>query len=638
MLTIKKSPFRMGGLACALVLAGLLVSCTPSGPRALEQGSKLIQQGKYSAAVRKLRIATSKRPQDALAWNHLGLAYHKLGETNQALAAYQKAVKLDSNLAAVYYNLGALYFEQSNYPEAIRALGTYVRLQPESANGWLELGIVQRHAGILNEAQQSFNQAESLDPSNAQLFNEMGLLQLESKRPDLAMQSFARAVNLNTNYAPAVLNLAVVAHRYTTNLNYALGRYREYLAIKPTPPSAEEVAGIVANLEQKIASLEKAQSAVPAETEPVEAEGEVAEATSREPASQPKIELNLPPSTNLLAAASNPVVPRVLKETRSDPLAGLILTASLKPAPIPPPGDDIQPEPLPLKTNLIEIDEAVIKQESLREERERNALPPGVTPLEPITEETPERTADQERTSFLQRMNPGRWFRSRETRTTAATEPSQTASLPQTPARSQTGDVSDAETKPPDLTASEEASKPESERVFPRYAYQEWSPPAPGSRARAQTYFAEGFQAQRRKQYDTAIEQYRIAIRWDPSYYEAYYNMGICALLAGDYSRALDSFERALVIQPDSRAARYNFALALQRANYPLDAVEVFQAVLAEDPADARVHLALANLYAQVLDQPDRARQHYSKVLEIDPDHPQATAIRYWLQRHPEEE
>ena len=52
-------------------------------------------------------------------------------------------------------------------------------------------------------------------------------------------------------------------------------------------------------------------------------------------------------------------------------------------------------------------------------------------------------------------------------------------------------------------------------------------------------------------------------------------------------------------------------------------------------PGEARAHVALANLYAQQLGQPARAREHYLRLLELDPQHPQATAIRYWLEANP---
>ncbi len=127
-----------------------------------------------------------------------------------------------------------------------------------------------------------------------------------------------------------------------------------------------------------------------------------------------------------------------------------------------------------------------------------------------------------------------------------------------------------------------------------------------------------------------------MATRLDPAYYEAYYNLGLAAAAAGESSTSLAAYENALAIRPESLDARYNFALVLKQANYPLDSVHELEKLLNSYPNETRAHLALGNLYAQVLHQPANARQHYLKVIETDPKHPQASAIRNWLSTNPQ--
>lgn len=73
----------------------------------------------------------------------------------------------------------------------------------------------------------------------------------------------------------------------------------------------------------------------------------------------------------------------------------------------------------------------------------------------------------------------------------------------------------------------------------------------------------------------------------------------------------------------------------LKQANYPVDAVVELEKLVARNPNEARAHLALANLYAQQMHQTAKARQHYLKVLELAPRHPQASAINFWLAANP---
>src|SRR5688572_1841645 len=75
-------------LTAALLLAVLMAGCTPPGPRALLDGKRLLDEGKYPQAVEKLKIATSLLTTNAHAWNYLGLAYHCENQPANAAVAY----------------------------------------------------------------------------------------------------------------------------------------------------------------------------------------------------------------------------------------------------------------------------------------------------------------------------------------------------------------------------------------------------------------------------------------------------------------------------------------------------------------------------------------------------------------------
>src|SRR5690348_5690783 len=92
----------------ALLTGVFLVGCMPAGPRALLDGDRLLQEGKYSEAITRLNEAVSTLPQDsqkARAWNRLGLAYHYTHEVAKSSQAYQQALKLDHDLVDARFNL-----------------------------------------------------------------------------------------------------------------------------------------------------------------------------------------------------------------------------------------------------------------------------------------------------------------------------------------------------------------------------------------------------------------------------------------------------------------------------------------------------------------------------------------------------
>jgi hypothetical protein len=156
-----------------------------------------------------------------------------------------------------------------------------------------------------------------------------------------------------------------------------------------------------------------------------------------------------------------------------------------------------------------------------------------------------------------------------------------------------------------------------------------------GDRSGAEAQFNAALAAYDRRDLAGAMTLYQQAAQTDPSYFPAHYNLGWVALESGDLSRALLAGESAARLDPASAAGHRLFAAALQRGNYPADAAFQLERVLAAEPSDAAVHFAAAGIYARTLGQMAKAREHYQRVLDLNPAHPQAGAIRVWLASHP---
>jgi tetratricopeptide (TPR) repeat protein len=167
------------------------------------------------------------------------------------------------------------------------------------------------------------------------------------------------------------------------------------------------------------------------------------------------------------------------------------------------------------------------------------------------------------------------------------------------------------------------------------YPYATFAAPQPGDRTQAARLLNEGVQAQRASRLQEALEKYRAAAEVDPSLFEAHYNRGVAAFESGELGEALRAYERALSLNGTSVAARFNFALTLERSGYHDTAAQELETLLAAYPNEIRAHLTLGNLYATRLKDDRKAREHYRRLLELDPQHPQAGPVRFWLETHP---
>ena len=584
MLTIKN---RAGiKLIYFLAFAVFLAGCTPSGPRALTEGEKLIERGRYPEAIEKLKAATSLLKTNAPAWNYLGLAYHHAGQTTNAAQAYQTALSLNHDLAEVHFNLGCLWLEQNRLDAAKAELITYTSLRKNSAEGWTKLGTAQLRSTRLEQrplkpgapaarpaelaaAEKSFAEALSIARSPEGL-NGWGLTQLQRNRPRDAAQCFSDALKQQPDYAPALLNLAIVSQLYLNNHPFALQKYREYLALPVHRPDWEVVNTTARELEQELNATPPAPAAtVPA---PPASSADTAK-PAHNPAARAGSSSASEPATNAPKAAltgrraeENVEVARVSPEPAIKPAQDAVSA----------PGQTAQTKPV--------------------------IASPKATGEPPNTRKP----------GFFSRMNPLNLLYH-------DSKPS-----PKSPALSADSGSATVEEAP--------GSGPHG---VARYRYSLPAKPAAGDHSAAERVFAQGLQAQEADRFPEAIQSYRQATQLDPAYYDAYYNLGLAAAAAGSLQQALAAYETALAIRPESLDARYNFALVLKQANYLPDAVNELEKLLSSSPKEPRAHLALGNLYAQQLRQPKKAREHYLKVLENDPHNPQAEAIRYWLTRNP---
>ncbi len=645
-----------------------MCGCAPPGPRALLKGQRLIREGKYEQAIESLQAATRLLPKNAQAYNHLGLALHGTRQFGPALAAYQKALVLDHNLAAARFNLGCLLLEQNDPAGAIEHLTSFTMLQPASVEGWIKLGNAQLRAHKLDAAEKAYKTVLAQHPRHPEVLNGLGVIQLQRKRPQEALNYFAFALAQNTNYAPALLNAAVLNQQFLNNRPAALEKYRQYLALAPRPPNWDAVSALASRLDAELnpAPVRLAQ-ANPAVAPPVRSNvathltppsalsGRSNPAVPGTPPVAPSVRTNLtasstpplravsnhppasvaiptprsnPPPASATAATSPPKIAAQTNQAFANPFA-VALAKPLPPEPAQPP---TPPPPKPSEIEVTRVPDELV----LPPPQEILVVRPPVPPAPDLSERPsanptnsapavlPQTDSKPDKRGLLSRLNPfgGKPKSSAKDKT------------PVPPPETPKSNVLIVAARTPTNTMEASAPAPVAP-AFSRYAYLSPSKPASGNRREAERFFAEGIQAQQSGRPSQALAAYQRATQLDPAYFEAYYNQGLAAYGMANWKESLADYEHALAIKPNSLDARYNFALALQRAHYPLDAAEELLELLNESQAETRAHLLLANLYSRELNQPKLARQSYLKVLEQNPHHPKSAEIRYWLAANP---
>ena len=717
MVTIQK-----WGVVCPALLAGalvLLTACGPPGPKALLEGERLIREGKPAAAIEPLKDATRHLPKNAQAWNHLGLAYHGAGFHTEAIGAYRRALTLDANLVSVRYNLGCALLDSNQPAAAQNELMSYINLNARDPEGWLKLGAAQVRLQQYDQGDRSVRQALSLNPRLPEAHNTLGMIQLRRGHLKESLPFFQSALQIQPNYAPALLNLALLYHQYLPvrtleARRFALQKYREYLAVTPRPANWAAVQELAAGLERELAPsprpappaavaqvqistnlVAKGSNAVTAAVRPIVINPPVPPPLKPEP---PSVENRVATATNLAKPAPpSPPKPAASELARFTPPAPappptptVAVPVPRKPAPsfdpepsrgrtteFPPPVLAVPPArtfnppptpappapppsappvvtafiPPPGPPPVIFRTTAIAPLPSVPSAPRANPVPP-TPPAPPTVTDTTQYVPQAERVKITQaeKDKPGFWARNNPVnlfRSKPKSPPAVTPLNPDAPRRSATprpAATATATAKSPSPAVVAFVAPPTPPKPAPapapappvttlRYNYRSPARPAAGNRAQAETHFFRGSAAHKQGDSVQALQSYRSAVSIDPAFFEAQHNLGTLAYDSGNLTESLLAFETALAINPRAANTRYNFAIALRKGTHYQDAATELTRALADEPRDVQGHFALANLYAQQLRQPQLARQHYDRVLQLNPAHSQATSIRAWLKQ-----
>ncbi len=140
----------------------------------VQLGLALWELGNHDEAIESFTKAIELDPKDALAYTNRGAAYGILGNYRQAIEDYDRAIELDPKDARAYYNRGIAYGGLGNYKQAIRDYGRAIELNPEYVAAYINRGYAYASLGNYRQAIEDFDRAIELDPKEAMAYYNRG--------------------------------------------------------------------------------------------------------------------------------------------------------------------------------------------------------------------------------------------------------------------------------------------------------------------------------------------------------------------------------------------------------------------------------------------------------------------------------
>ncbi len=126
-----------------------------------------VQRQEWNLALSRHQALLERAPSNCLAIYHLGYIQGNLGDRHQETLQYEKAIQcgLDTD-DRLFYNLGMAYGEMDRMEEALAAFERAVSLNSQNAENFFGLGLIAKWAGQTDRAKTALHQTLDLDPQH----------------------------------------------------------------------------------------------------------------------------------------------------------------------------------------------------------------------------------------------------------------------------------------------------------------------------------------------------------------------------------------------------------------------------------------------------------------------------------------
>jgi serine/threonine-protein kinase len=173
----------------------------------ISQGQIYRATGHYEQAVEAFQTALRIDPVNAPAFRGLGAAWEQLGRRQDAEATYRQAVRLSPDDWFAVNDLAAFFFHTGQLENAAGQFRRATEIAPDNYKAWNNLGGVYYDLGRYGEARQAFQKSIAIHPSGSAYSNLGSVLQAAGQYLQ-ATAMFEKALQLKNSDYRVAANLA----------------------------------------------------------------------------------------------------------------------------------------------------------------------------------------------------------------------------------------------------------------------------------------------------------------------------------------------------------------------------------------------------------------------------------------------
>ncbi len=167
------------------------------------------------------------------AFYQAAVQYRLNGQFANALPIIDKAIAGQS-LASFYNEKGLILEALGNWEEALDSYGKAIELDSYAPDAYANQGNIYQKIGLLNQAEDSYKRALALDNTFLEAHHNLASLLYKIDRKSEALEHYREALILNPVHISSLYNLAVILEE-NGDWEEALGMYFNILSLKAHP-------------------------------------------------------------------------------------------------------------------------------------------------------------------------------------------------------------------------------------------------------------------------------------------------------------------------------------------------------------------------------------------------------------------
>lgn len=197
-----------------------------------KQGDACFFENRYEDAIAAYDRALQIQPDLADTWNNRGVVLTRMQRYPEAIASYEQATTIRPNYPDAWNNRGVVLLELQKYPEAIGCYEQAIQAKPDYADAWNNRGVAFSKMQEYEQAVISYNQALHIKNDYTDAWNNRGVALSKLQKYDAAIDSYDNAAKIRPDFYRVWYNKAR-CYALQGNIDLAIENLKRALNLNP---------------------------------------------------------------------------------------------------------------------------------------------------------------------------------------------------------------------------------------------------------------------------------------------------------------------------------------------------------------------------------------------------------------------